>query len=60
VTKKFAGKGCSGWKMAGGMFHTVTRGDDSRLCHGDDVSTKESEEARWGFRSFFEVCYGLA
>jgi hypothetical protein len=46
VMKKLAGKGCSGWRMAGGIFLTVTRGDDSRLCHGDDVSAKGSEEAR--------------
>jgi hypothetical protein len=23
--------------MAGGIFLTVTRGDNSRLCHGDDI-----------------------
>jgi hypothetical protein len=45
VTKKLVGN-CSGWKMAGGIFLTVTRGDNSRLCHGDGVLAKESEEAR--------------
>jgi hypothetical protein len=32
--------------MTGGIFLTVTRGNDSRLCHGDDVSAEGSEEAR--------------
>jgi hypothetical protein len=47
VTKKLAGGiSCSGWRMAGGIFFMVTYGCDNRLCHGDDVSTKGSEEAR--------------
>jgi hypothetical protein len=38
----------------------VIRGDNSRLCHGDDVSAKGSEEARWeGSRAFLRCC-GLA
>jgi hypothetical protein len=46
VTKKFAGKGCRGWKMAEGVVSVVIRGDDSRLCHGNDVLAKGSEETR--------------
>jgi hypothetical protein len=45
VTKKLARKGCSGWRITGEVFLTVIRGDDSRLCHDDDVSAKGSEEA---------------
>jgi hypothetical protein len=40
---------CQGIVVGGGwleIFLTVTHGDDSRLCHGDDVSVKGSEEAR--------------
>jgi hypothetical protein len=37
---------CSGWRITREVFLTVIRGDDSRLCHGDDVSAKGSEEAR--------------
>jgi hypothetical protein len=32
--------------MTGGVFLTVIRGDGSRLCHGNDVLAKGSEEAR--------------
>jgi hypothetical protein len=48
--------------MAGRVFLMVTRGDGSRLCHGDDVSAKGFEEARWGggFRSFFEVWWSCS
>jgi hypothetical protein len=46
VTKKLAGKGCRGWRMAGGIFLTVTCGGGSQLCHGDDVLAMGSEEAR--------------
>jgi hypothetical protein len=59
VTKKFAGN-CSGWRMTGGILLTVTRGDDSRLCHADDVSAKGSKDARWGSRSFFEVLWSCS
>jgi hypothetical protein len=31
VTKKLARKGCSEWRIAGGVFLTVTRGDGSWL-----------------------------
>jgi hypothetical protein len=39
VTKKFAGKGCSGWRMAGGIFLTMTRGDGDRLSDQRGVGT---------------------
>jgi hypothetical protein len=45
VMKKLV-RDCSGWRMAEGVFLTVTRGDGSRHCHGDDVSAKGFEEAR--------------
>jgi hypothetical protein len=45
VTKKLAGD-CSGWRMTGEIFLMVTRGDDSRLYHGDDISAKGFVEAR--------------
>jgi hypothetical protein len=46
VTKKLAGKG-----MAGGVFLTVTRGDDSdRLGHGDDVLNDRREVGTAGRR----------
>jgi hypothetical protein len=38
VTKKLAGGGgCSGWRMAGGVFPTVTRGGGGRLGHSGNV-----------------------
>jgi hypothetical protein len=38
VTKKFAGKGCRGWKMAGVLL-TVARGDGGRLSDQRGVGT---------------------
>jgi hypothetical protein len=38
MTKKLAGKGCSGWKMAGVLL-TVARGDGSRLSDQQGVRT---------------------
>jgi hypothetical protein len=52
VTKKFAGKGCSGWRMVGGIFLTVTHGDDSRLATARIFRYTRIKEARWGFQEF--------
>jgi hypothetical protein len=57
--KKLVGD-CSGWRMAGEVFLTVIGGDDSRLCHGDDVSAKGSKEARLEGPGDFLRCRGLA
>jgi hypothetical protein len=45
VTKKLAGD-FSEWKMVKEVVFMVIRGDGSRLCHGNDVLAKGSEEAR--------------
>jgi hypothetical protein len=45
VKKKLV-RNCGEWKITGEVFLTVIRGDDNRLCHGDDVLAKGSEEAR--------------
>jgi hypothetical protein len=58
MTKKFAGKGCSGWKMVGVLL-MVARGDNSRLCHGDDVSAKGSKKLNRG-SGVSSRCCGLA
>jgi hypothetical protein len=57
VTKNLAGD-CSGWRMAGGVFFTVIRGDGSRLCHGDDVPAyRDRKGSISGSRSFLEVLW---
>jgi hypothetical protein len=58
VTKKLVGD-CSGWRMAGGIFLMVTRGDgDSRCCHSDDVPAyRDRRGSMGGFRSFFEMLW---
>jgi hypothetical protein len=48
MMKRFAGKGCSGWKMVGEVFLTVTRGDGSWLCHGDDVPAYRDRRGSMG------------
>jgi hypothetical protein len=50
VTKKLAGKGCSGWRMAGTVFLTVTRGGGSRLCHGNDIPVYRDRRGSMGGR----------
>jgi hypothetical protein len=50
-----------GERMAGGMFLTVTRGDDSRLCHGDDITAhRDRRGSMGGFTSFFEVLWSCS
>jgi hypothetical protein len=45
--------GCSGWRMAGGVLPTVTRGGGDRLGHGGDVPTC------WGSKRLGEVVQEL-
>jgi hypothetical protein len=51
VTKKLAGD-CSGWKMAGGIFLTLTCGDGGWLCHGDDVPAYRDRRGLMGVQEF--------
>jgi hypothetical protein len=60
VTKKLVGD-CSGWRMAGGVFLTVTCGGGSRLCHGDDVPAyRDRRGSMGGYKSFFEVLWSCS
>jgi hypothetical protein len=47
VMKKLAGD-CSGWRMAGGIFLTVTCGGGSRFCHGNDVPAYRDRRGSMG------------
>jgi hypothetical protein len=51
VMKKLAGD-CSGWRMAGGIFLTVTCGGGSRLCHGNDVPAYRDRRGLMGVKEF--------
>jgi hypothetical protein len=47
--------------MAGGVFLTVTCGDGSRLCHGDDVlAYRDRRGSIRGFTSFLEVLWSCS
>jgi hypothetical protein len=47
--------------MAGEVFLTVTRGDDSRLCHGDDIPAyRDRRGSIRGFTSFLEVSWSCS
>jgi hypothetical protein len=59
VTRKLAG-GCSGWRMAGGIFPTVIRGDGCQLCHGDDVPVYRDRRGSMGGPRASSMCCGLA
>jgi hypothetical protein len=56
VMKKLAGD-CSGWRMAGGIFLTVTCGGGSRLCHDNDVPAYWDRRGSMGggSKSFLEA-----
>jgi hypothetical protein len=57
VTKKLA-RDCSGWRITGEVFLTVICGDDSRLCHGDDVPAyRDRRSSIRGLTSFLEVLW---
>jgi hypothetical protein len=43
---------CSGWKMAGGIFLTVTRGDGGWLCHVNDVPAYRDRRDSMGVQEF--------
>jgi hypothetical protein len=58
VTKKLA-RGCSGWRMAGGILPAVTHGGGGRLCHGGDVPAYRGGRrgSMRGSKSFLEVLW---
>jgi hypothetical protein len=52
---------CSGWKITREVFFTVIRGDDSRLCHGDDVPAyRDRRSSIRGLTSFLEVLWSCS
>jgi hypothetical protein len=57
--KKLAGD-CSGWKMAGGVFLTVTCGGGSWHCHGNDVPAYRDRRGSMGGPGASSRCCGLA
>jgi hypothetical protein len=44
MTKEFAGNGCSGWKITGEVFLTVTCGDGGRLSDQRGIGTAGCRE----------------
>jgi hypothetical protein len=51
---------CNGWRMAGRVFLMVTRGCDSRRCHGDDVPAYRDRRGSMGGPGVSSRCCGLA